>query len=406
MHRTFVVRVIGVRHPRPFRQVRTPGPQRSGPGGAGAFLGVLVLLIGLAMAGYLVVSRADVISNGAAGRAPTTSSAPPMPGARAPAPGTGTAPDADPLPTPLVLGYYDGGGVGSLGYHSLVREHDVLSGIVPDWYQIWADGAVTGTADPGVVDYAESKGLWIFPLVEQNADPAVFAALFASPTAEKRALANLLALAEQPGYDGVNLDFEGIAPTDRTALTRFVDRLAALLHAHGYYLTLSVPAETANDPANGWSGAYDYRALGEAADLVMIMAYDDHYAGGSPGKVAPAGWVDAVAEFAVRQIAPSKIVLGVPAYGYDWGPAGQPAQALSFGQAQYLDDLYYGGRAGAHFDYVSGGVVHEVYFDDAITFEHQLSVAAALDLRGIVVWRLGLEDPSMWNLLSPTPTGP
>lgn len=374
-------------------------------GRAASWFGILILLAGLAMASYLVVTRRDVTGESLSPGQGSGVAAPFRAGA-APPTTPGAMPLTDPLPTPLVLGYYDGGGVGSLGYQSLVREHSVLNGIVPDWYEIWADGAVTGTADPGVVSYAQSKGLWIFPLVEQNSDPAVFQALFAHPAAEQTAIHNLVDLAQQPGYDGVNLDFEGILPQDGPAFTRFVDRLASALHQRGFYLTLSVPAETSTDPGNSWSGAYDYHALGKVADLLMIMAYDDHYADGSPGKVAPASWVDAVAEYAVRQVAPQKVVLGVPAYGYDWSSPGTPAAALSFWQAAYLDDQYDGGRAGAHFNYTTGGVTHEVYFDDATTFAHQLAVASALDLRGIAVWRLGLEDPAMWNLLSPTPSGP
>jgi spore germination protein len=91
----------------------------------------------------------------------------------------------------------------------------------------------------------------------------------------------------------------------------------------------------------------------------------------------------------------------MPAYGYDWGPPGSPAQALSYAQAAFLDNRYARGRAGAHFRYVSEGVVHQVYFEDRALFAAQLAVASAYDLRGIVLWRLGLEDPAIWHLLQP-----
>ena len=309
------------------------------------------------------------------------------------------------LPTPLILGYYDGGGVGSAGWFDMVLHTGTLNGIVPDWFEIWSQGQITGTADPGVMAYARAHGLWTFALVQQNADPAVFRTLLTSATNQAKACQNLLRLVEADGFDGVNLDFEGIAPAQRDAFTRFVQRLSGLFHAHGYYVTLSLPAETANDPANSWTGAYDYAALGRAADLVMPMAYDFHYAGGPPGGVAPEAWVANVARYAVSVIPPQKIVLGVPGYGYDWG-GGPVAAPLSFSQAAGLDDQYARGRAGSHFAYTAQGVVHEVYFNDSQSFAGQVQVALDYNLRGVVLWRLGIEDPAIWRLLAPSRAAP
>jgi hypothetical protein len=181
------------------------------------------------------------------------------------------------LPLPLILGYYDGGGVAEL--RSYVGE---LNGIVPFWYTIHADGSVTGAADPSVLRFASRHHLWVFALVQNMSGPVVYHRLFTDPLARARALENLLALCEAYGYDGVNLDFEAIAPEDRARYTAFVADLTRLFHANGYYVTLSLPAETADQPGNPWTGAYDYRALGRLADLVMVMAYDEHSSDSAP----------------------------------------------------------------------------------------------------------------------------
>lgn len=303
------------------------------------------------------------------------------------------------LPTPLILGYYDGGGVGSLGYRDMVHDVHALSGIIPDWYQIWSQGQITGTADPGVLRFARAHHLWVFALVQQNQDPAVFHTLLNNPADAAAARAHLLSLVMSQGYDGVNLDFEGILASDRTAYTRFVTALATLFHAHGYYVTLSVPAETANQPRNAWTGAYDYRALGRVADLIMPMAYDDHWAGGTPGGVAPTAWVAAVARYSAETVGARKVVLGVPAYGYNWG--GSPtATPLSYFQAVALDDSYARGLAGSHFAYTAGGIRHQVYFEDGQTFLAKAQVAVDYNLRGIALWRLGIEDPAIWSIMA------
>jgi spore germination protein len=266
---------------------------------------------------------------------------------------------------------------------------------VPFWYTIHPDGSVTGSADPRVLAFATRHHLWVFALVQNMSGPAVYHELLNDPLARARALENLLGLCEANGYDGVNLDFEGIAPEDRAAYTSFVVDLTRLLHQNGYYVTLSVPAETSNQPLNAWTGAYDYRALGKVADLLMIMAYDEHSVASSAGPVAGPRWVEEVVRYAASQVEPEKLILGLPAYGYDWSPAG--SMAITFQQWEALVRAYGSGPAAAgHLQYWADGVPHDVYYETLGNFEASVKVAVGYDLRGIVLWRLGIEDPSIW----------
>lgn len=301
------------------------------------------------------------------------------------------------LPTPLVLGYYYGQPGGS-GFHTLERDARLLTGIIPDWYTIWRSGQITGAADGQVVRFARQRGLWDFALVQQNQyGGAVLGPLLRDPVASRVAMDNLLALCEENGFDGINLDFEGIPPSDRSAYSNFVGELAALLHRSGYYLTLSVPAETADEPQNGWTGAYDYRALGRAADLVMVMAYDQHYAGSNAGPIAATGWVESVVHYAAGVIPPQKLLLGVPLYGYDWGTGN--AQGLSYQGYRQIAAAHGASPMAPAISYWQGGVRHEAYYEGLQAFEGKVRVAIDYSLRGIALWRLGLEDPRIWDYL-------
>ncbi len=311
------------------------------------------------------------------------------------------APHGDGLPTPLVLGYYEGGANGA-GYSTLVEDAHLLSGIVPDWYTIWANGSITGQPDERVLAYARSHSLWVFALVQQNQyGGQVLGPLLESPLASRRAMESLLALCEAEGFDGINLDFEGVPPRDRQAYTSFVGQLADLLHRYGYFLTLSVPAETQDEPGNSWTGAYDYKALGREADLVMVMAYDQHYAGGSAGPIDSTAWVQQVANYAARTIPPARVVLGIPLYGYDWGGS-STAQGLSFAAFRQLALQHGESPSVQDLVYWQDGVRHIAYYAGLSDFESKVRLASSYGLRGIVLWRLGLEDPSIWSYL----TGP
>lgn len=300
------------------------------------------------------------------------------------------------LPTPMIMGYYYDPGNSQRAQADLKRYGNLLTGIVPFWYTIYADGTVVGQSDPKTLAFAAAKHLYVFALVQNMAGNSVFHPLLNNPAAVNRAVGQLLQLVRTNGYSGVNLDFEGIAPADRAAFTAFVRKLSHRLHKDGYYLTLSIPAKTQSDPANAWSGAYDYKALGSYADLIMLMAYDQHSQNSAPGPIASKRWVQAVVAYAVTQIPPNKIILGVPAYGYSWAPGG-PATALSWGQAANLAQAHGANRAKGYLRYFQGGVWHQVWYENAQTFLQKVGVVTDYNLRGIILWRLGIEDPNIWH---------
>jgi len=299
------------------------------------------------------------------------------------------------LPVPMILGYYDTSA--EAGLRVLESYGSALNGVVPFWYTIHSDGSITGSAQSDVLNYAARHHMWVFALIQNMSGGVVYHTLFTDPVARERAIEGMLALVEQDGYDGVNLDFEGISPEDRGRYTSFVRDLSAVLHENGYYLTLSVPAETADEPGNSWSGAYSYPDLARYADLLMIMAYDQHSMGSAAGPVAGTRWVEEVTHYATRVVSPEKVALGIPAYGYDWG--GGTTRAISYAQWEELLRTYKGQDAAetGHLMYYQNGVLHDVYFETRSAMERAVKIAVGSNLRGIVLWRLGIEDPIIWS---------
>lgn len=306
--------------------------------------------------------------------------------------------NSDGLPPGMVLGYfYDPGNTGN-AVQMLQHYLPFLTGIIPFWYTVNADGTVAGQTNPAVLRLAEQHNLWTFALVENMAGQSIFGPLLQDSRARLRAIDNMLTLVEANGYDGINLDWEGIAPEERHAFTTFVQQLCAVFHRHGYYVTLSLPAETANQPQNSWTGAYNYVKLGQYADLIVVMAYDEHWAGGSPGPIASPVWVKRVLDYTIHVVAPQKVILGIPGYGYDWAGR-QGAVALSYGQAQALAQEYGSAANTNHFVYMQDGQVHSVWFENTTSLLNKIQLVSGYELRGIALWRLGIEDPKLWYFL-------
>ncbi len=227
-------------------------------------------------------------------------------------------------------------------------------------------------------------------------------AVLASPTARARAVENIYRLV-RGRYAGINLDLEALYPSDRNAYTDFVQQVADRLRPEGYLVTLAVPAKTADNRWDGWSGAYDYDALGRIADYVVIMSYDEHWAGGPAGPVASLGWVEKVARYAEAHIPPAKILLGMPTYGYDWPATGTARGLTSPGAARKAAAVGAAVRWDAaaqvpYFNYWDRGwTVHTVYFENASSLAAKVDLVLRRRLAGIALWRLGYEDPAVWE---------
>jgi spore germination protein YaaH len=228
--------------------------------------------------------------------------------------------------------------------------------------------------------------------------------ILTDPVTRDSTIAALIGLVQRNGYDGINLDFENGAATDRDALTAYVERLSAELHAIGQRLAVDVSPKF-EPTTSGRSGLYDYEALGRAADTVFVMNWGWHWATSDPGAPDDLELCRKVADYVATMPNRSRFVLGTHLYAMDWPSGGGPAsEAVAL---EYADVLALISRYGAKpvldpaadawvFAYTDdAGTHHEVWYPDAATIARRIQLARDRGL-GIGFWRLGREDPEVW----------
>jgi hypothetical protein len=219
---------------------------------------------------------------------------------------------------------------------------------------------------------------------------------FTTPGAEERFIKDMLAYVRANGFDGINIDFEEINPNDKAHFTQFMDKVYKAFHPHGLMVTLDVPPK---------DNSYDYASLAKSADRVIVMLYDQHYSMSKPGPVAQTDWVK---ENLIQPDIPSeKLIAGLGTYGYDWEEdSRKPAANMTFGDIMKLGSgtnlkVNWSKEAGnPYLRYMRNGKKHTVWFLDAATFYNQMNLAIDSGSRGIALWRLGSEDPSIWSFLN------
>jgi spore germination protein len=316
-----------------------------------------------------------------------------------------------------------------------LQAHAGAVGVVyPTYFECSPGGEVVGAADAEVDAYAAAHGLVEMPRFSCQ-DGALVHRILTQPSLRARVSAQLVGLADDPSYAGLNLDLENDGARDRGALTAFVAALAARLRAEGRKLAVDVVGVTREAVPRQGSGFYDDRALAAAADTVFVMAWGPHWEGSAPGPIAPLSFVQGVARYVASLPHARRFVLGVPMYGLDWAVSGgrgrsrgggggetsrggggggggadgirgigsavsratalQYAGALALAQSADVAPVRDPSSGEMTFTYAQGGVSHRVWYMDAHAIIARIAMARRYGLAA-GVWRLGEEDQALW----------
>ena len=85
---------------------------------------------------------------------------------------------------------------------------------------------------------------------------------------------NILENIRAKGYVGLDVDFEYLFAEDKDAYVAFIAGTTALLNENGYFCVVALPPKTSDEQMGLLYEGIDYAALGEAANICFIMAYE------------------------------------------------------------------------------------------------------------------------------------
>ncbi len=302
---------------------------------------------------------------------------------------------------PWVLGYYTQYSPNSVtSQASLSANLSTITDIAPLWYTLRANGSLhtMGYNRAAIRQYATSHGIGVYPLVT---NAGANATILTNLAIRNHVVTSLTQLAVRDHYPGFNIDFEGLNYWDRQGMSAFVIALAQRLKPLGKVVTVAVIPKTVTDP---YGRAYNFRVLGQYAAKVVLMTYDHHDIGSPPGPVAPMGWVTGAVQYALTRMPAKKIVLGLAAYGYNWGSNGTTVevhdlQAVNLAHQEGTPIQWNSTYGEATFQYTKGGVSHTVWFENGYSNAAKIALTKADHLGGVAIWRLGDEDPHLWTVL-------
>lgn len=308
-------------------------------------------------------------------------------------------------------------------FNSFKAHSDHISIVAPQTYSISKSGVVWGEVDSRVMEIAKEKNIKVIPLIlNPGFDRTLFHEFLQDTSAQRRTIEMMVDLALKHEYAGWQFDFENIHISDRQAFTDFYKNTARAFSPHGLSLSVAVvPTNTDYDLKTAyhrflyeyWRGAYDLKALAEAGDFLSLMTYSQHTRRTPPGPVSGVPWMEEMVNYLLNDlgIPPEKVSLGIPFYSTYWyadydeerggfinGTGASYEKVMSLVNRYNADQVWLEKQQCYYALWNHDGVFEYAFIEDKRSLEAKLKVLDEFNLRGISVWRLGQEDPKVWDI--------
>ncbi len=304
----------------------------------------------------------------------------------------------------------------------LNAHHKKIDILAPQVYQVDAKGIVWGSLDPRIIKLTKKYDIKLIPLIANNiAGPQAAHDLLSSPAAEKRLIQSMLQMSKKHGFYGLQIDFEHINLSDKAAFTQFFKKAASIMHKNGYKISVAlIPQKSLPHTENryqrwfypNWSDSYDLKQLGQAADFATIMTYEQHSCETTPGPIAGIPWMKASIKKVTQSIPANKLFLGIPVYSGLWR-TGKPRRKycdnleITIGYnavvnllKKYHLKLKWSPKSKVPYAvFMQSHLKQYLFVENVFSFDEKLKLAKEFKLKGVAVWKLGVEDPRIWTRL-------
>ena len=271
--------------------------------------------------------------------------------------------------------------------------------------------ANVGQAGQNYINWAHSNGYRVWPWVANEAtnkaDKDLTSEILNDYKLREKLINSIVSAVEMYNLDGINLDFENMYESDKDAYSRLVIELAPRLKELGKVLSVDV---TAPDGSPDWSLCFNRNEIGDVADYVIFMAYDQHNQSSTEaGTVAGCDWVEAnINKFLGQEgVKPEKIILAMPFYTRVWNvtDGGLSSSAVDMKSQSTLipgdakitwDDSLKQNLA----EYEKNGRTYKVWMEDAKSLKCKLDLVKKYNLAGGAFWRKDQETSDVWKVIN------
>lgn len=289
---------------------------------------------------------------------------------------------------------------------------DGVNVVAPAFFYLDDDGNLKdniGEKGENYINWAHDNGYKVWPMVSNaEAGLTVTSEIMNSYAKRQKLIEDIVDKCVEYKLDGINVDFENMKQEDKDLYSRFIIELTPRLKEMGLVTSVDV---TAPDGGETWSMCFDRHVIGDVADYIIFMAYDEYGVSSTkPGTTAGYDWVKlSLNKFLqTEEIESNKIILGIPFYTRVWttDPSGKStSKTVSMKktesvipdgtQKQWNDDLKQN-----YVEYTDGNNKKQIWIEDIDSIKSKISLITENNLGGVASWQKDMELDEIWSVLT------
>ena len=290
---------------------------------------------------------------------------------------------------------------GNNTFDSIVAKTKGMNVISPTWFSLTDNnGNYRSLASKDYVVKAHAKGLQVWALIDNFSADVQTETLLASTSTRRKLIDSLIADVEQYGLDGLNLDFESLKTEAGVHYIEFIRELSIPCRQKGIVLSVDnyVPAR--------YNSFYNLKEQGIVADYVIMMGYDEHFAGGEAGSVSSINYVKNGIAGMLENVPREKLIGGVPFYTRLWTEAGDgtiTSKAMGIAEEKrWVDNnqvelTWQADTAQYYGEVQTSDGAQFLWMEEERSLKEKMNVIRQNDLAGVACWKLGFEDSAAWD---------
>ena len=290
---------------------------------------------------------------------------------------------------------------------------DGINVVSPAFYHLNTEGELEeniGEEGESYIDWAHDNGYQVWAMV-QNAGSGmmdVTSEIMNHYDNRQALIEKIVEGCMEYNLDGINIDFENMKKEDIDLFSRFIIELEPRLKEIGAVLSVDV---TAPDGSDTWSLCFDRTVLGDVADYLIFMAYDQYGASSDQaGTTAGYNWIELnIKKFLeTYEVESEKLVLAIPLYARLWtidnngivdGRTAIPMNQIddtipSDVERKWDDELKQN-----YVEYKEDGETKQMWIEDIDSLKEKVSLIKEYNLGGVASWELGMETEDVWGML-------
>ena len=263
-----------------------------------------------------------------------------------------------------------------------------------------------GESGKKYIEWAHQNGYKIWPMFSNNSLRETTEEIMQDYKLREKLINNIIEVLVEYQLDGVNIDFENMNLEDKDLFSRFIIELEPRLKELGMVLSVDV---TAPDGGENWSLCYDRNVIGDVADYIVFMAYDQHGATSNvAGTVAGYDWVEVnIKKFLGQEgVEKEKIILAMPLYTRLWKEVnGEVTPTVLFMTEvddkipEGVEKVWNDDTKQYYVEYTKNGATYKMWIEDEESIKAKLELVQKYELAGSAFWEKDRETPGVWKLV-------